>query len=119
MYSRSDRPNHALAQTFEGQIAHDRMAGLDEAPQQSAVLDGKAAEFLDAFIFSSSKGGRTHVVSVHADAEGTRYVICTCKAMLAIDSRPDGCWAIKAARQLLGLPAIDRRATGGTARDGY
>lgn len=104
MYSKQG-PNRALAQIMEGQIAHDRMAGYDEAPVQTAVLDEKAAEFLDALIFSSSKGGRTHVVSIHADAEGNRYVLCTCKAMLAIDSRPEGCWSMKAARKLLGMPS--------------
>jgi hypothetical protein len=102
---RSGEPKRALAEIMEAQIAQDRLAGYgDTQPTSVLPLNNEAVEQLDALIFSSKNGGRSHVVSVHQDAEGKKFLSCICRAMLNLDRNPAGCWATKAARAIIGLP---------------
>lgn len=104
-------PGAPLARLFdEGQLEADRLAGFgDTSPVPAQVrttpspLTGKALDLIDALVFSSSHDGRSHVVSVSVEADGSRTLRCTCKAMRSIDYRPDGCWALVAGRSVLGL----------------
>lgn len=54
--------------------------------------------------YASRSGGAPHVVTVLDLADGSRALSCTCKAMRSIAYRPGGCWAMKAARRILGWP---------------
>lgn len=96
--------------TLEQQIEADKTAGFKQpASTQPASLipvSGKALDLLEALIFSSSSGGHSHIVTIHTDAVGGRSVRCTCKAMLSIETRPSGCWAMKAARVVIGIPSV-------------
>jgi hypothetical protein len=53
-------------------------------------------------VFASASGPYPHVVGV-VDEDRFLRLTCTCKAYLAIESRPEGCWAMKRAREILGV----------------
>lgn len=59
-----------------------------------------------AIVFPSKPGGdgTPHVVTVLPF--DPPVVSCTCKAMLSLNIRPRGCWAMQAARKLLGIPEV-------------
>ena len=80
-------------------------AGGDPTPLASVftserqTLTDKGAEHLMSMTFKSSTGGVPHIVMELPDGRMT----CTCKAMLSIDTRPAGCWAMAEYRRVKGL----------------
>ena len=68
------------------------------APERQ-VLDGKGAEHLISMTFTSSHEGPPHIVTLLPDGR----VSCTCQAMLSIESRPNGCWAMVQFRRVKGV----------------
>ena len=64
----------------------------EEAPAQRLPM---------AMVFVSASSGYPHVVGVVDEPRFLRLT-CTCKAYLSIDRNPDGCWAMKRARVMLG-----------------
>lgn len=80
-------------------------AGGDPTPLASVfgaerqVLDDKGVEHLVGMIFKSSHEGPPHIVSLLPD----NRVQCTCQAMLSIETRPNGCWAMVQFRRIKGL----------------
>lgn len=62
-----------------------------------------------AMVFTSTrgrdKGGRPHVVSV-AHLGGGDVLTCTCAAVRSLGYRPQGCFAMVRAREILGMPPL-------------
>jgi hypothetical protein len=91
-------------------LERDKQAGFGEAkptplvsnfPTVRQALDDKGAEHLFSMTFMSSSGGRPHIVTMQP-ADG--WISCTCEAMLNIETRPTGCWAMQAFRRVKGIP---------------
>lgn len=59
--------------------------------------------------YPSKSGGAGHTVTMREAKDGTKYVVCTCpggRFAWANDKAGRGCWAMKAARESLGIPAV-------------
>lgn len=59
-----------------------------------------------AAVFPSRSGGPGHVVNVIELPDGERAVTCTCEAMKSVGSRPQGCWAMRRMRDIVGLDPL-------------
>lgn len=81
---------------MQQQVASTPMP-FDEPEERSAESFGPLPT---AFVYRTKTGDTPHVV-IRLEA-GT--LACTCKAYLSIEARPAGCWAMRSARRLLGLP---------------
>lgn len=92
------------------QMAEDASAGMPGQPrvvversgERQGLTDKGAEHFVSMTFRSSSDGGVPHVVSRLPD--GSFH--CTCKAMLSIEIRPAGCWAMQEARRITGQPPV-------------
>jgi hypothetical protein len=91
-------PKAPLAGAVEGQVpAFPALSVTREAAERVQALT-----HLVSLTFRSRTGrSHPHVVT---RIEGTDDVRCTCVAMLSIDIRPAGCWAMQWSRHLWGLP---------------
>lgn len=61
--------------------------------------------------FGSRTGGAGHDVVVRTDSHDRQYVTCTCpggRFAWAGDRQGKGCWAMKAARQMLSIELISQ-----------
>jgi hypothetical protein len=63
----------------------------------------KVRDNLISMTFKSSSGGEPHIVTRWFGSDGVPIVQCTCLSMRAVFSRPQGCWAMVAFRQLAGI----------------
>lgn len=68
-----------------------------QRPSWPPLLDPKMPVGL---IFKSSSESYPHIVGVINDSRQLSLT-CTCKAMLSIGIRPEGCWAMQRARGIL------------------
>jgi len=98
-----------IRRAAEEMLARDADAGFGSQPTAAPLvslfpverqaLDAKGGEHLISMTFTSSSEGRPHVVTIQPDDR----VTCTCDAMLSIESRPRGCWAMSSFRKVKGI----------------
>lgn len=67
-------------------------------------IDAEVRDRVLAMVFSSRTGGAGHVVSIRVAEQGDRVVSCTCPAMVGLETKPRGCWAMSAVRAMVGIP---------------
>lgn len=100
--------NESLRRLAQQQLEDASKAGFaggDPTPLVSVfaserqALSDKGAEHLMGMTFKSSSGDLPHIVMELPDGR----ITCTCKAMLSIDIRPVGCWAMQEYRRIKGL----------------
>jgi hypothetical protein len=91
------------------QLAMDASAGMPGQPRVSferserqGLSDKGADNFVSMTFKSSGTGGVPHVVSRLPDGR----FHCSCPAMLSIEIRPQGCWAMEQARRITGQPSV-------------
>lgn len=97
-----------MRRVAEEMIERDKQAGFAGgnptplasvfSPERQAI-DDKGAQHLIGMTFKSSHEGPPHIVSELPDGR----VQCTCQAMLSIETRPQGCWAMVQYRRVKGL----------------
>lgn len=73
------------------------LASIEEPERQP--LSDKGQQQILAMTFKSSSEDVPHVVTLGPDG----LVRCTCKAMLSIEYRPIGCWAMTDFRRVAGI----------------
>ena len=73
-------------------------AGRAPTPEQV----GAARSRLTTMVFASRRGGPPHVVSRVLEGGDGRWRCGTCAAVLNLDERPAGCWAMRAAAAIVG-----------------
>lgn len=90
-------PGERARQEMEMLRRGETLASI-EAPEQRPLSD-KGRSNIVAMTFKSSSEDVPHIVALGPDG----LVRCTCKAMLNIEYRPTGCWAMADFRRVVGI----------------